>query len=110
MKKTKVKWKVLAVLIVVGLVLLVSITFDMNFQLNSDGMFKAKSSCYDTDGGVNFTKIGSVSIFHGRDLYASHLDECSEGKLLEYYCNENVNDKYGVIVKECNCIDGRCVG
>ncbi|MBI4894886.1 MAG: hypothetical protein HY831_00160 [Candidatus Aenigmarchaeota archaeon] len=108
-KHFNTNWKFLIILIIFVIALLISISFDINFQVNSDGLFKAKLTCYDTDNGLNFTKTGSVSIFYGRDPSTSHLDECRDDKLIEYYCDDSLKDKYSIVVKDCNCLDGRCV-
>ncbi|MBD3398023.1 hypothetical protein GF412_02510 [Candidatus Micrarchaeota archaeon] len=65
-----------------------------------------ESTCYDSDGGKDTSKTGTVS--YGNEEYT---DSCIDGETVkEYYCGEGaLHEEIGCGPAE-ECINGRCVG
>ena len=68
-------------------------------------MARAKTSCEDTDGGINFEIRGTLT--YKRVTQREYKDRCiGTKKLIEYYCYKN---KKRITREKCLCYDGACV-
>lgn len=87
---------------------------ELNTSLNetaNETSNETELSCLDTDGGLEYSKKGTVIASNGK--YRQVKDFCeSSAKLVEYYCNDDLT--VGVSIYECfsggeyTCSDGAC--
>lgn len=63
--------------------------------------------CYDSDGGQNYEKAGTIYGQFGKSEFGSKSDSCRINQLTEYYCNDNFIQSEKTIC-ENGCTNGAC--